>query len=150
TEEIGRLHNLLMILIGSQIALQLFIFAVLRISFKNFVENPLEGMEKQFEGVLEGNLTSDIDISGRDEAGRLYCKLQIMQSQIRVMLDEMALAASVIMKRSVELDEKVIQVSEHSTNQRNSIQQITNTMEDFSKSVSQVAHDANNSAEAAI
>lgn len=150
TEDYERLHNLLMILIGSQVALQLFIFVVLRVSFKKFVENPLNGMEKQFEEVLEGNLTSDIDISGRDETGLLYCKLQIMQSQIRVMLDEMALAASVIMKRSTELDDKVVQVTEQSTNQRNNIQQITNTMEDFSKSVSQVAHDANNSAEAAI
>jgi hypothetical protein len=40
--------------------------------------------------------------------------LQVMQSQIQVMLDEMALAASNIMKRSTELDEKVVQVAEQS------------------------------------
>jgi aerotaxis receptor len=107
------------------------------------------GMEKQFEEVLEGNLTRDIDISGRDEAGRLYCKLQVMQSQIQVMLDEMSLASSVIINRSREMDEKVVQVAEHSINQQGKIQQITSTMDNFSKSVAQVAHDANNSAEAA-
>lgn len=150
TKDFEHLHKLLVILFASQIALQLFVFAVLRVGFKRFVEKPLVGMEKQFEGVIEGNLSDDIDISGRDETGLLYCKLQIMQSQIMGMLDEMALAASVIMARSAELDEKVVQVAEHSTTQRTNIQQITNSMEDFSKSVSQVAHDAESSAGAAI
>jgi aerotaxis receptor len=149
TEDYAHLKNLLMTLIGSQLALQLFIFMILRSSFIKFVEKPLMGMEKQFEEVLEGNLTRDIDISGRDEAGRLYCKLQVMQSQIQVMLDEMSLASSVILKRSREMDEKVVQVAEHSINQQGKIQQITSTMDNFSKSVAQVAHDANNSAEAA-
>jgi aerotaxis receptor len=150
TEEYQRLQDLLMILMASQIGIQLFIFLVLRFGFKRFVERPLIGMEKQFEDVIEGSLGSDIDISGRDEPGRLYCKLQVMQSQIQVMLDEMALAASNIMKRSTELDEKVVQVAEQSATQRNNIQQITSSMEDFSKSVSQVAQDAENSAGAAI
>jgi PAS domain S-box-containing protein len=150
TGDFTSLHNLLVTLIASQIALQLFIFAVLRISFRKFVENPLIGIEKQFEEVIEGNLTGDIDISGRDETGHLYCKLQVMQSQIQVMLDEMSLAASIIMDRSAELDQKVVQVTEHSTNQRNNIQQITRSMDDFSRSVSQVAQDANNSAGVAI
>ena len=150
TEEYQRLQYLLMILMASQIGIQLFIFLVLRFGFKRFVERPLIGMEKQFEDVIEGSLGSDIDISGRDEPGRLYCKLQVMQSQIQVMLDEMALAASNIMKRSTELDEKVVQVAEQSATQRNNIQQITSSMEDFSKSVSQVAQDAENSAGAAI
>ncbi len=150
TKEYSHLHDLLMILMASQVGIQLFIFLVLRVSFKRFVERPLVGMEKRFEEVIEGNLTGEIDISGRDETGRLYCKLQVMQSQIQVMLDEMALAASNIMHRSTELDDKVVQVAEQSANQRNNIQQITGTMDDFSKSVSQVAQDAENSAGAAI
>lgn len=149
TDDFGRLHNLLIILVASQIGLQLLVFVILRVSFRRFVEKPLVGMEKQFEDVIEGNLTGDIDISGRDETGLLYCKLQIMQSHIQVMLDEMALASSAIMERSAELDGKVVQVAEHSSNQRNSIQLITTTMDNFSKSVSQVAQDANDSAGAA-
>ncbi len=150
TEEYAHLHGLLLRLIASQIALQLVIFLVIRLAFRRFVEKPLDGMERQFEGVIEGNLTGDIDISGRDETGLLYCKLQVMQSQILGMLDEMALAASVIMARSAELDQKVVQVALHSTNQRNDIASISGTMEDFSRSVSQVAQDAENSAGAAI
>ena len=150
TDDVQHLHNLLLTLIASQIALQLFVFVVLRVGFKRFVESPLVGVEKQFEEVIEGNLTAEIDISGRDEVGHLSCKLQIMQSQIQVMLDEMALAASIIIERSTELDEKVVQVAEHSTNQQREIQQIVSITEQFSGSIAQVAQDAENSAGAAI
>lgn len=150
TADFEKLHYLLKVLIVSQLALQLFIFLVIRFGFRKYVEKPLAGMKKQFEEVIEGNLNGDIDISGRDEVGILYCELQIMQSQIQVMLDEMALASNIIMERSTELNEKVNQVTEHSTNQRNGIQQISNTMDEFSKSVLQVAQDADGSAGAAI
>jgi aerotaxis receptor len=73
-----------------------------------------------------------------------------MQSQIQVMLDEMGLAANIIMERSNELNGKIYSVTEHSTSQRNDIQQISNAMDEFSKSVMQVSDDANSSAGSAI
>jgi methyl-accepting chemotaxis protein len=150
TADFEKLQHLLKMLIASQIALQIFIYLVIRTSFKQFVESPLVGMEKRFEEVIEGNLNGDIGIAGRDEIGILFCKLQVMQSQVQVMLDEMALAANIIMERSTQLDEKVNQVTTYSANQRNDIQQISNTMDQFSKSVAQVSQDANSSAGAAI
>jgi aerotaxis receptor len=150
TADFEKLQQLLKILIASQLALQLVLFFVIRITFRRFVEKPLTGMEKRFEEVIEGNLSGNIGIGGRDEIGLLFCKVQVMQSQIKVMLDEMALAAHIIMERSTELDEKVNLVTEHSSNQRNTIQQISSSMEAFSQSVLQVAQDANNSAGAAI
>lgn len=148
--EFAQLHRLMLILIASQIALQLIIFAVLRFSFKRFVEHPLIGMQNQFEDVIEGNLKKVINISGRDEVGRLYCMLQVMQAQIQVMLDEMGVAAEVIIERGAELDKKVIEVAEHSTHQRHDIQQIASSMDGFSDSVIQVAQDASNSANSAV
>jgi PAS domain S-box-containing protein len=150
SSDMGRLQNLLRVLIASQILLQIFIYIVIRTTFKKFVEDPLAGMEKQFEEVIEGNLNAVIDISGRDEIGILYCKLQVMQSQIQVMLDEMELAAHIIMGRSQELSEKINSVTEHSSSQRNDIRQISIAMDEFSKSVLQVSEDAKSSAGSAI
>jgi len=150
TADFAKLDELLVMLIAAQIILQLFIFLMIRAGFNKFVKNPLVGMESQFEEVIEGNLSGDINISGRDEVGVLFCKLQVMQSQIKVMLDEMALAAGIILGRSTELDDKVNQVTQHSIRQKNDISQISSTMEEFSKSVLQVSHNANSSAEAAI
>ncbi len=148
--DMGKLQNLLLVLIAAQITLQLFIYLVIRLSFKKYVENPLAGMEKRFEEVIEGDLNTSIAIDGRDEIGILFCKLQVMQSQIQVMLDEMSLAANIIMERSSELNGKIYSVTEHSASQRNDIQQISSAMDQFSKSVSQVSDDANSSAGSAI
>ncbi len=148
--DIGKLQSLLKVLIVSQIVLQLVIYLVIRITFKKFVVDLLDGMEKQFEEVIEGNLNTTIDISGRDEIGVLFCKLQVMQSQIQVMLDEMGLAAHIIMERSQELNAKINSVTEHSSSQRNDIQQISISMDEFSKSVLQVSEDAKSSAASAI
>jgi PAS domain S-box-containing protein len=150
TVEVDKLQHFLVMLIASQIILQLFIFLVIQFSFKKFVVNPLKGVEKRFEEVIEGDLNANIGIAGRDEIGILFCRLQVMQSQIQVMLDEMSLAASIIMNRSSELNEKICEVSEHSSSQRNDIKKISGAMDDFSKSVMQVAQDANSSAGAAI
>jgi aerotaxis receptor len=150
TPEIDKLQHVLVMLIASQLSFQILIFLMIQYSFKKFVVNPLKGVEKRFEEVIEGDLNSNIGISGRDEIGILFCKLQVMQSQIQVMLDEMSLAASIIMDRTAVLNGKIGEVTKHSSNQRNDIRQISGVMEEFTKSVNQVAQDANNSAGAAI
>ena len=150
TNDFKRLNKMIMMLIAGQIGIQLFIFLALRLAFTKYVEAPLNDVERQFEAVIEGDLSSDIDISGRDEPGRLKCELQIMQSHIQVMLDEMGLAAAIIVERSAELDARVVQVAEQSKMQQGHVQQIASTMEEFSQSVSEVALDATSSASAAI
>ena len=150
TNDFKRLNKMIMMLIAGQIGVQLFIFLALRLAFTKYVEAPLNDVERQFEAVIEGDLSSDIDISGRDEPGRLKCELQIMQSHIQVMLDEMGLAAAIIVERSAELDARVVQVAEQSKMQQGHVQQIASTMEEFSQSVSEVALDATSSASAAI
>lgn len=143
------LHTLVTAFVAGQIAIQLFIFLMLRFAFRKYVESPLTEIEHQFKNVIEGDLSSDIDISGRDEAGQLKCDLQIMQSHIQVMLDEMRLAAAIIVTSSAELDARVVQVAEQSKMQQDHVQQIASTMEEFSQSVSEVSQDATMSAGAA-
>jgi aerotaxis receptor len=150
TSDVEKLRQLLITLIVSQILIQLLIFMVIRLSFKKFVERPLIAIGGGFEDLIEGDLKKEIAIDGRDEVGILFCKLQILQSQSKVMLDEMALAARIIMERSTDLDEKVNQVAQHSSHQRIDIHEISKTMGEFSLSVVQVSQDANNSSEAAI
>ncbi len=150
TQDFKHLNSLVMMLVAGQIAVQLFIFLVLRFSFRRYVESPLNDVERQFEAVIEGDLSTDIDIAGRDEPGRLKCELQIMQSHIQVMIDEMGLAASIIVERSAELDARVVQVAEQSKLQQDHVQQIASTMEEFTQSVSEVAQDATSSASAAV
>ncbi|MBY0577775.1 MAG: HAMP domain-containing methyl-accepting chemotaxis protein [Burkholderiales bacterium] len=148
--EFSRLRDIQINLTIGQIILQLFIFFFIGRCTTVFVKRPLDLAMGQFEKIIQGDLGADIDISGRDEMGDLFCSIQIMQAHIQVMLDEMGLAASMIEGRCSGLNSQVIQVADHSIEQHDHVQQIASTMEQLSQSISEVANSANDSASAAV
>ena len=149
SDDFGRLHALQFKLLAGQIVLQLFLLLFIGRCVTTFVKRPLSDAMSQFEQLMEGDLDPPIDISGRDEMGRLLCKLQTMQAYVQVMLDEMELSVSFIVARSNNLHAQVLSVASHSKEQQEHIQQIVATMKEFSQSVSSVAHAASDSATAA-
>ena len=150
SSDFAQLRDIQIKLTIGQIILQIFLFFFIGRCATIFVKRPLNHAMEQFEKIIQGNLGADIDISGRDEMGDLYCAIQTMQAHIQVMLDEMALAASLIEDRCNGLNSQVIQVAEHSCEQHDHVQQIASTMEELSQSVSEVANSANDSASAAV
>ena len=150
TNDFIKLHTTAIALVIGQLIVQLIVFLILRVIFKRYIELPISNVMNAAKSVVEGDLASDIDISGRDETGLLNCDVQVMQSHIYVMLDEMDLASTEIVKHSSELQEKITQVTEQSKLQQDHVQQIAGTMEEFSQSVSEVAQDAISSAGSAI
>ncbi|MHB1099681.1 MAG: methyl-accepting chemotaxis protein [Burkholderiales bacterium] len=141
-----RLHSIQLKLIGGQIVLQIFLLIFIGRCIDIFVKRPLNSAMRQFEALMEGDLDPPIDISGRDEMGKLLCALQTMQAYVQVMLDEMELSASIIVDRSNSLNTQIVRVAEHSKEQQDHVQEIASTMEEFSQSVTEVAHAATDSA----
>ena len=146
----SRLHKIQLGLTIGQITLQIFLFFLIGVAVKKFIRRPLEQAMEQFGKIIQGDLSSQIDISKLDEMGKLLCELQTMQAHIQVMLDEMGLAASTIQERCGSLDAQIIQVADQSLEQQDHVQQIASAMEELSQSVSEVASAANESAIAAI
>jgi len=144
-----RLRSIQLKLIGGQIVLQIFLLIFIGRCIDIFVKRPLNSAMKQFEALMEGDLDPPIDISGRDEMGKLLCELQTMQAYVQVMLDEMELSASIIVDRSNSLNSQIVRVAEHSKEQQEHVQEIASTMEEFSQSVTEVAHAATDSANSA-
>ena len=145
-----RLNAIQFKILGGQIALQIFLYFFMGRCINMFVKRPLNDAMKQFEQIMEGELEPPIDISGRDEMGRLLCALQTMQAYVQVMLDEMELSASYIVDRSANLNSRIVLVAGHSKEQQDHVQQIASTMEEFSQSVSEVAESAAGAARAAV
>ena len=142
SEDLAQLHKLLMIFIACQIALQLLVFVVMRISFRKFVENPLMGIEKQFEEVIEGNLTGNINISGRDEAGRLYCKLQVMVAKLTEVITAVRSGANSLASASEEINATAQSLSHASSMQAASVEKTTASIEQMTASISQNTENA--------
>jgi len=115
----------------------------------NAIVRPLRKAIEHFEHIAEGNLTTDIDVSGRDEAGILLCKLGVMQGTLKAILDEVKCASETIDSRSKLLETQMEQVTIQSDRQFSSVEGVAAATEEFSQSVQEVAASAKDTAIAA-
>jgi aerotaxis receptor len=113
------------------------------------IARPLKRALTHFEQMAQGNLTDRIDISGRDEAGRVLTDLAAMQVHLKVMLDEIQVAARSIEQQSSRVELQTDCVVFQSEQQRDSAASVAAATEEFSQSVAEVADSANHAAEAA-
>ncbi|MBI5751832.1 MAG: Tar ligand binding domain-containing protein [Hydrogenophilales bacterium] len=110
---------------------------------------PLRQVTACFEKIVRGDLTSDVDISRRDEVGQVLMSLAHTQVHLRVIVDEIILTSQLMEERYEALVKESQQVIARSHEQQDRILQVSATMEQVSVSVSEVAHHAGTAAEAA-
>ncbi|WP_126448420.1 methyl-accepting chemotaxis protein [Sulfuricystis multivorans] len=113
------------------------------------IARPLNRVIGHFDRMAQGNLTDRIDISGRDEAGKVLTQLAAMQVHLKVMLDEIHAAARAIDEQSGRVEQQTASVVDQSEQQRDRAADIAAATEEFSQSVRQVADDADHAARAA-
>ncbi len=104
---------------------------------------------RHFDHIAQGNLTDNIDISGRNEEGQLLNGLAAMQIHVKVMLDEIAVASRSIETKCSHLNAEMMQVVEQSEEQHSRVQAVAAATEEFSQSVVEVAESAEGAARSA-
>ena len=144
-KDYGHFRNLtLALLIGA-----VFIAICCALVLVRAVIHPMEQAKAYFARMSEGDLTDRIDVTGRDETGRLLCDLATMQANIRAMLDEIKSASNEVERRSTELNDRMNQVAAQSMEQQSSVESVAAATEEFSQSVQEVASNAGETATAA-
>ncbi len=113
------------------------------------IARPLSRVIHHFERMARGNLTDRIDISGRDEAGRVLTQLAAMQVHLKVMIDEIQAAARAIEQQSAQVEQQTASVVDQSEQQRDRAAAVAAATEEFSQSVREVAESASRTAHAA-
>ena len=113
------------------------------------IMNPLRKAIDHFDHISQGVLTDEIDISGRDEPGKLLCALASMQVHLKVILDEIRLAAVDIDGQSKLLNEEMDLVNQQSMAQKDRVQSTASATQEFSQSVAEVAESAKQTSTAA-
>jgi aerotaxis receptor len=106
------------------------------------IVTPLRQIMTHFEHIGQGDLTDDIDISGRDEAGRVLTALAAMQVHLKVILDQVNSASLAIEERSRHVQRQTSGVHDQSEQQRDNAQAVAAAAEEFSQSVKEVASSA--------
>ena len=110
---------------------------------------PMRKAIDHFGKIAEGNMTGDIDVSGRDETGLLLCNLANMQCTVKAMLEEINAVSKAIDQRCQLLESQMALVSEQSEQQQASVEGVAAATEEFSQSVQEVASNAHDTASAA-
>jgi len=117
--------------------------------FSRAIGGSLNRASKIFDQIAEGNLTNDIDISGRDETGLLLCQLGTMQAHLKAMLDDISTASKSIEVRGKELGASMTNLADQSNRQHETTQGVAAATQEFSVSVREVAENAGTTATAA-
>ena len=114
------------------------------------IVDPIHRAIHHFDRISQNVLTDEIDISGHDEAGQLMHALAAMQVHLKVMLDEIRLASGAIDEQCRRLNTEMESVVDQSREQRDRVQSVAATAEEFTQSVAEVADSAGQTATAAV
>jgi len=132
-------------LISAQAILQVLVFFIMGFLVKRTVNDRLEAMRAEIRDLMQGNLETELDIAGRDEAGRLLCDIQSLKTFLRTMVDEISFPITKIQASIKDLDARVASVAGNAVTEQDHIQSIAATMEEYSQSVAEVANMASDS-----
>ena len=110
---------------------------------------PLTQAIHLFDQIAQGNLGNDIDVSGKDIAGKVLASLAYTQTHLRVVIDEIQVASTILRQRCEVLEAEVARVVSHSRTQQDRVLQVSAAMEQMSTSVTEVAKNAESAADSA-
>ena len=138
--DLDRINHMEMQTVLGQVALHVFLFFFIGFCVRRYVRAPAAAVDREFRNIMEGSLDGELDISIRDEMGKLLCEIQTMQTYLRTMVDEIVTPVKKMQLRIGDMDAKVTGVAGNAVNEQDHIQQIAATMEQFSQSVAEVAN----------
>ena len=102
-----------------------------------------------FSRIAEGDLAGRIDITRRDEMGRIMTALAGTQVQLRVVVDEIRLAEMEVARQGQGLSEQTAKLVGLAAEQQDSVLRVSAAMEEVSVSISEVARSSGQASDSA-
>ncbi|KWS75824.1 chemotaxis protein [Pseudomonas amygdali pv. eriobotryae] len=112
------------------------------------ITRPLSAALLTAEQVASGDLSRNIDVSGKDEIGTLLTALSTMQSNLRATIKEIGSAADQLASASEELNAVTEESSRGLIRQNDEIQQAATAVNEMTAAVEEVARNATGASEA--
>lgn len=97
-------------------------------TFLREIVQPLDNAIARLDRIGQGDLSMEVDISGRGETGKLNRAIAIMQLHLKVMMDEITLVSHQIYGNCHQLNRALLEVAEHSEEQHDRVYQATDAM----------------------
>lgn len=103
---------------------------------------PLDAAVRDLERITEGNLSGESAVSGHGEPGRVNAAVTIMQLHLKVMMDEISLSSASIHDQCRHLNQTMMNLSEHSEEQHDRVQQTLDNISELCSGMNQLAGNA--------
>lgn len=103
------------------ILLGLLVVGLVGHMFIRGIVDPLNASIRRLNRIAQGDLQGEIDLSGTGESGQLNHAATVMQLHLKVMIDEIALAARRIHHHCATLNTALYEVTEHSEAQHDRV-----------------------------
>ena len=142
TEGYGKLHKVIVEQIILQIIFQLILFFFIRLIVTRFVVKPVDEIKQHLSEVVNGKMTSQVDIAGRDEMGEVLCSVQSAKVLLGSIIDQIASVSGHIDERAKHLIAAMTDVSQGSQTQSDAAGSMAAAVEEMTVSIDQIAENA--------
>jgi len=140
-------HSVNVLLIVVVVALVLTV--ILAIALTRSIVEPINTSLKLAEDIAEGDLTRQLEVTGKDEASRLMQALNVMSQRLRRTVLEIAGASTQLSTAAVEMT-SITEDADRTLQQQNSeIEQAATAVNEMSAAVEEVARNATSTSQAA-
>jgi methyl-accepting chemotaxis protein/aerotaxis receptor len=125
-----------------QVAFQFFLFFFIKMIVRRFVVKPVDEIKDHLSEVVNGHMSGQVDISGRDEMGEILCSVQSTKVLLGSIIDQIASVSGHIDDRAKQLSESMTKVAEASHSQTEAANTMTSAVEKMTSSIDQIAENA--------
>ena len=137
--ELEKLHKVIVEQVLIQIAFQLVLFFFIRLIVRRFVVRPVDEIKEHLSEVINGHMSGQVDISGRDEMGEVLCSVQSTKVLLGSIIDQIASVSGHIDARAKHLSETMTKVAEGSQSQSEAANSMASAVEEMTVSIDQIA-----------
>ncbi|MBI5919599.1 MAG: methyl-accepting chemotaxis protein [Nitrosomonadales bacterium] len=139
SKDFSELHRVMLSIAAGQLALQLCLFLFTGWVIRRFIARPVAEIKEHLQSLVNGNMTAQVDISGRDEMGEILCSVQSAKVLLGALIDQNSSLSRHIDERAKQLSNSVASVERSAQSQAESASSMAAAVEEMSVSIDQVA-----------
>ncbi len=142
SEGFDKLNKVIVEQVFVQIAFQLVLFFFIRLIVRRFVVKPVDEIKEHLSEVINGHMSGQVDISGRDEMGEVLCSVQSTKVLLGSIIDQIAAVSGHIDDRAKHLSDAMTKVAQGSQSQSEAANNMATAVEKMTISIDQIAVNA--------
>jgi methyl-accepting chemotaxis protein len=135
-------QQFLLMINAGQILFQIVLFFFIGWVVKNFVTRRVTEIREHLADLVNGDMSGQVDITGRDEMGEILCAVQSSKTLLGSVVDQITSVSQEIDKRAKHMSSSMLQVEKGSQAQSDSAGNMATSVKDITVSIDRVASNA--------